>query len=176
MTDLRTAPLPTVLDRVERLEMLDRVAEPVEQIENKVPEGVRQGLTGVPWLGSRLHPALVHFPLGAWAAASVMDAAGRPDTARSLTVLGVATAIPAAATGLADWSGLRTGQKRIGLVHAATNSVALLLYAGSIAARCSRHVGLGQKLGLAGLIAVSAGGAIGGDLVYRRAAGVSGQS
>lgn len=42
MTDLRTAPLPSVLDRVEQMERLDRLAAPVEQIENKVPEGVRR--------------------------------------------------------------------------------------------------------------------------------------
>lgn len=101
-----------------------------------------------------------------------MDAAGRPDVARSLTVLGVAAAVPAAATGLADWGTLREETKRVGLLHAAANTVGLLLYTGSIAARYAGNVRLGRKLGLAGLTVVSAGGAIGGDLVYRRAANV----
>lgn len=171
MTDLRSAPLPAVLDRLERVEALDRVVAPVEQIVRRVPESARRTLQGVDWLGHPLHPALVHLPLGSWMAASVMDAVRQPDAARSLTVLGVAAAIPAAAAGWSDWADLGEGHKRTGLVHASADMLGLLLYGGSIAARCAGRRRLGQKLGLAGLVTVSAGGAIGGGLAYRRAAG-----
>jgi hypothetical protein len=67
-------------------------------------------------------------------AASVMDAAGQQDAARTLTVLGVVSAVPAAAAGWSDWSDLPQGLKRVGVVHAAANSLGLLLYSGSIAA------------------------------------------
>lgn len=166
------SPLPVALDRVERAEAVDRVVAPVEQIVRRVPEEVRRCLKGVDWLGVPLHPALVHLPLGSWMAASVMDVARRPEAARSLTVLGVAAAVPTAWAGWSDWSDLSDGQKRVGLVHAAANVAGLVLYGGSIAARCTRNHRLGRKLGLAGLAAVSAGAAVGGDLVFRRAAGV----
>lgn len=172
MTDQRTAVVPALFDRVERAEMLDRAVAPVERIARRIPEGVRRSLKGSGQLGVPFHPALVHFPVGAWGAASVMDVARRPQAARSLTVLGVAAAIPAAATGLSDWADLPEGTKRIGLVHAAANSAGLVLYLGSIAARCTGHHCLGRKLGLAGLVTVFAGAGIGGDLVFRRAANV----
>ena len=165
------SPLSAVLDRVERMEALDRVVGPVEEFVRRVPEEVREGFRGVGWLGTPLHPALVHLPIGACMAASVMDAAGQPEAARSLTVLGVAGAIPAAWAGWSDWVELRDGQKRLGLVHAAANVVGLVLYGGSIAARCSGSHRVGRKLGLLGLITVSAGAAVGGDLVFRRGAG-----
>jgi uncharacterized membrane protein len=172
MTDHRRAPLPSVLDRVEGVRPLDRVAAPVERLVRRVPEEVLRNLKGVDWLGHRLHPALVHLPIGSWVAASFMDATGQQDAARSLTVLGVAAAIPAAAAGWSDWSEMPQHLKRVGVVHAAANTLGLLLYSGSIAARYTGRVGLGQKLGLAALAAVGTGGAIGGDLVFRRAVGV----
>lgn len=173
MTEQRRAPVSAVLDAVDRAEALDRAVAPVEQFVRRVPERVRHVLNGVDWLGDPLHPALVHLPLGAWMAAGVMDAAKRPDAARSLTGLGVAAAVPAAVAGWADWAQLDTGQKRIGLVHAGAVAASILLYAGSFAARCGGRARLGRRLGLAGLTAVSAAGAIGGDLVFRRAAGVN---
>jgi len=149
------------------------VVAPVEDAVRQVPEGVRRALNGVGWLGHPLHPALVHLPLGSWMAAGVMDAVRKPDAARSLTVLGVVAAIPAAAAGWSDWAELPEGQKRTGLIHAGANVVGLLLYAGSIAARSTGSERLGRRLGLAGLAAVSAGGAIGGSLAYRRAAAMN---
>jgi len=169
MTDHDTALLPAALDRVERAEVLDRAVAQVEEIVRRIPEGVRRRLKGVDWLGHPLHPALVHLPLGAWMAAGVMDAKHRPEAARSLIVLGVASALPAAAAGWSDWADLSAGQKRSGLVHAVANNLGVLLYVGSIVTRSAGHDRVGRKLGLAGLVAVGLGGAIGGDLAYRRA-------
>jgi uncharacterized membrane protein len=174
MSELRRAPLPALLDRIEQVQALDRMVEPVEQFVRRVPEGVRRGLHGVAWSGAPLHPALVHVPLGSWVAASVMDAAHRPDAARSLTVLGVLAAVPTAVAGWSDWVELRSYEhKRIGVVHAGAIAAGLVLYTGSIAARCAGKVRLGQRLGLAGLAAVSVAGAIGGDLVFQRGANVN---
>jgi len=169
MTDHGTALLPAALDRVERAEALDQAVARVEEVVRRIPEGVRRKLKGVDWLGHPLHPALVHLPLGAWMAAGVMDAKRRPEAARSLIVLGVASALPAAAAGWSDWAELNAGQKRTGLVHAVANNLGVLLYVGSIVTRYAGRDRVGRKLGLAGLAAVGLGGAIGGDLAYRRA-------
>jgi uncharacterized membrane protein len=166
MTDHHTAPLTAVLERVERVEALDQIVERAEEVLSRIPEATRRALKGTDWVGHPLHPALVHLPLGSWMAASVMDAAGKPDTARSLTVLGVAAALPAVVAGWLDWADLGREHKRVGVVHAAANSLGLALYTASVVARCSGRARLGRKLGLAGLIAVSAGAAVGGDLAY----------
>jgi uncharacterized membrane protein len=173
MSEVRRAPLPALLDRTERVEALDRVVEPIEQFVRRVPEGVRRGLHGVAWSGAPLHPALVHVPLGSWVAASVMDAAHRPEAARSLTVLGVVAAVPTAVAGWSDWVELSSEHKRVGVLHAGAIAVGLVLYTGSIAARYTGKVRLGRRLGLAGLAAVSVAGAIGGDLVFQRGANVN---
>lgn len=170
MTDARSTPLPTALNRVGQAESLDQAVAPLEKLAGQIPEGIRQKLSGVGWLGHPVHQALVHLPIGSWMAASIMDLAGRPDEACDLTVLGVIAAVPAVVTGLADWAEFSPDTKRIGTVHAAANTVGLALYIGSIAARCGGRRRLGQKLGLLGLAAVSAGGAIGGDLALRRSA------
>jgi len=170
MTDARSTPLPTALNRVGQTEALDLVVAPVEQLADRIPEGIRQKLSGVGWLGHPVHQPLVHLPLGSWMAASIMDLADRPEAARDLTVLGVVAAVPAALTGLADWTEFSADTKRTGVVHAAANTVGLALYLGSIAARCGGRHRLGQKLGLLGLAAVGVGGAIGGDLALRRSA------
>lgn len=168
MTDARSTPLPTTLDRVGRTESLDQVVAPLEQIAGRIPEGIRKKLSGVGWLGHPLHQPLVHLPVGSWMAASIMDLAGRPEEARDLTVLGVIAAVPAAVAGLADWTELGPDTKRVGVVHATANTVGLVLYIGSITARCGGRHRLGKKLGLLGLAVVAAGGAIGGDLALRR--------
>ena len=59
------------------------------------------------------------------------------------------------------------------MVHAATNTLAVFLYAGSLAARLRGRHRLGRTIGLFGLAAVSAGGYIGGHLVYKQTAQVN---
>lgn len=174
MTDVRSTPLPTAVNRVGQTESLDQVVVPLEKLTGQIPEGLRQKLSGVGWLGHPVHQPLVHLPIGSWMAASIMDLAGRPEEARDLTVLGVLAAVPAALTGLADWTELSPDNKRAGVVHAAANSVALSLYIGSTVARCGGRHRLGRKLGLLGLATVAAAGAIGGDLARRRSAALSG--
>jgi uncharacterized membrane protein len=173
MTDARSTLLPTALDRVGQTEKLDQVVAPIEQLVGRVPPAIRRKLSGVDWLGHPLHQPLVHLPLGSWMAAGVMDLAGKPDTARDLTALGLASAVPAALAGWADWAELSPDNKRTGVVHAAAIAASIALYAGSLAARCSGHRRLGQKLGLLGLTVVGVGGAIGGDLALRRSAALA---
>src|SRR5690349_3042227 len=128
--------LRNILDKVELADGLDRIGDPLRRGAQAVLRGrLRDMLQGV-WLGHPLHPAAVDLPVGAWIGAAVLDAV--PGTGPAATVLvgvGTAGAVPAAAAGLTDWASLSTEQRRVGLVHATANAVALALYAGSLTAR-----------------------------------------
>ena len=73
---------------------------------------------------------------------------GQRRAATTLVALGTVSALPAAVAGLNDWAELSRDQRRVGLVHAAANTVGLTLYAGSLAARLTGRHGVGRALGL----------------------------
>jgi len=112
---------------------LDAVADPVQDAVKALPRPVRDALDGV-WLGAPLHPALTDVPLGAWTAAAALDVAGSRAADGALLV-GVLGAVPAAVTGLNDWSHLRDDSRRLGMVHALLNTVGLTLNIASLVAR-----------------------------------------
>src|SRR6266581_401197 len=113
-------------ERVERIDALDRFSRPVRSVVYQlVPSGtpVKELLSGT-WLGHPLHPVLTDVVLGTWTSAAMLDVVGGRDTrkaARRLIGLGVLAALPTAVAGLADWSDLRKGPQRVGMVHAAGN-------------------------------------------------------
>jgi nitrite reductase/ring-hydroxylating ferredoxin subunit len=161
-----------VSDRLERIEGLDRVVGPLQQVVRKLPPGrVRDALHGV-WLGHPVHPVLVQVPVGAWMSAAFLDALGE-DGARHLIGLGLLASVPAAVAGSADWAEQHEQQMRTGVVHAAANTAAITLYTGSLLARARQRTGLGKALGYAGLAAVAVGGLLGGDISYRLAGGAN---
>jgi nitrite reductase/ring-hydroxylating ferredoxin subunit/uncharacterized membrane protein len=163
-----------MLDRLELVGWLDRVGNPVQRKVQTVLRGrVRDALHGV-WLGHPLHPALVQLPIGAWMSAGVLDLI--PSTRRAaavLTGLGTASAVPSIVAGLNDWASLSREQRRVGLVHAAANTLAVGLYAGSLVARLRGNHRTARRLAYAGLGSVSIGGYLGGHLSYRQAASVN---
>ncbi|GAA0673075.1 hypothetical protein GCM10010193_27160 [Kitasatospora atroaurantiaca] len=125
-------------------------------------------------LGHPLHPALVLVPAGCWLAAGLLDlTGGDARAARRLIGIGLLGAGPAALAGWVDWADLTPPQRRTGLVHALSNTSAVLLYSGSLLARTGGREVRGRALGLAGLLAVSGGAALGGHLAYRHAVGVN---
>ena len=163
------------IDRLEELASLDPVIARVRRSVRQViqPQALRDLLHGV-WLGHPLHPMLVQVPIGAWTSAAILDLV--PKTGPSVSLLigtGMATAAPAAAAGLVDWSELNQRESRMGLVHAAANNVALVFYGASLLARARGRRARGKALGYAGLSSVMVGGLIGGHLAYRSAAGVN---
>jgi nitrite reductase/ring-hydroxylating ferredoxin subunit len=166
--------LRNILDKVELAGGLDRIGDPLRRGVRAVFRGrLRDVLQGV-WLGHPLHPAAVDLPVGAWIGAAVLDAV--PGTGPAATVLvgvGTAGALPAAAAGLTDWASLSTEQRRVGLVHATANTVALALYAGSLTARLRGRHRLGKRIAYMGLGAAGLGAYIGGHLSYRQAAQVN---
>lgn len=164
-------------ERLEAAESLERLARPAYRAAHRVlPRGPTKDVLHGVWLGHPLHPLLTDLPIGFWTSAFVLDVIGgrraRP-AADVLVALGVAAALPTAATGLADWSELNEPERRSGLVHAAANLAATTLYALSFLARRRGERGRGVALGIAGATAATLGGFLGGHLTFRRAAGVN---
>ncbi|UCM91998.1 Rieske 2Fe-2S domain-containing protein [Streptomyces marincola] len=161
------------MDRVESAGAADPLIGALRAVVRTIPSGARDILHGT-WLGHPVHPILVQVPIGTWLSAAVLDLApGRRRGAGVLVAVGLAAAAPAAVAGWADWADLRKPQARVGLVHAAANSAAVALYGASLAARLRGRRVAGRGLGFAGLVVVGVGGAIGGHLAYRQAAGVN---
>ncbi|MET7752852.1 DUF2231 domain-containing protein, partial [Micromonospora sp. NPDC005367] len=123
---MRTA----LMNKLERASALDPLGD---RLQPRVwallrPQRVKDALHGV-WLGHPLHPALVQIPIGAWVSSAVLDLlpgrrriSGQEQAATTLVAVGTASALPAALTGLNDWSWLWQEERRVGLVHAAANA------------------------------------------------------
>ena len=161
--------------RIEREDRLDPFVARLKKIAERIPTGtVRDMLHGVQ-LGHPLHPIMVHLPIGTWTAAVLLDVLpgehGR--SAHALVNTGLLAAVPAAVSGLADWSQQHERQQRVGVAHAMSNGVGTLLFGASSLARATGHENWGRALSLAGLGAVGFGGALGGHITYYRAGGVN---
>lgn len=175
-----TRALSRLVDRatlaIERTTALDPAAEAVDRVASAVPPGpVKDALSGVV-LGHPAHPMLVTVPIGAVTSAVVLDAFGDdPRAARRLVALGLLSAVPAALTGLSDWSDTRGAERRVGIAHLALNAAGLSLLAGSWWARRPGSGGArvtGPALGLAGLSLLGGSGWLGGHLSYAMGVGV----
>ena len=125
------------------------------------------------WYGHALHPALILAPAGAWVTAAVLDLVGPAEGADAAIGFGILASLPAAASGLADWSYTSGKARRLGLVHAMLNTVALGLYTGSWLARKSDNRAMGVGLSTLGLGAVTISAYLGGDLSYSLGQGVN---
>lgn len=164
-------------ERIESMRGLDTLVQPLHHaVATVLPRGpVKDFLHGV-WLGHPLHPLLTDLPIGFWTSSAVLDVVGGrkgQPAADTLVGLGVASAIPTVAAGLADWSELFQPERRSGAVHAVFNVAATTLYGLSMVARRRGARRRGVVLAMAGAAAATAGGYLGGHLSYRRAAGVN---
>lgn len=156
-----SAALPVIVHRVDRAAGVAR-----ERLANTF--GVAEEAMGHP-----VHPALTDLPIGFWTSAVALDVLGGRGSrvaARRLVALGVLSSIPTALSGLHD-AGDRTKplDRRIVALHAALNGTATLAFALSWRARRREHWLRGVALGLVGAGLASAGGALGGDLVFSAA-------
>jgi len=165
-----------LLIRIEQASGLDRLGDRLARaLQSRIrTTRTRDALHGV-WLGHPLHPTLVQVPLGAWLSAAVLDLL--PGQRRAATILvgvGTVSALPTAVAGANDWAfSLSQEQRRVGLVHAISNTVGLALYASSLVARLRGRHGPGRALGFLGLATVAGGGYLGGHLAYKQAAGTN---
>jgi uncharacterized membrane protein len=160
-----------LVERLEDAESLDATAEALwEVLPDWVVSGWGRELLSGTWLGHSLHPLLTDLPVGCWSSATLLDLLGGgryADASRRLVGLGLVASLPTAAAGLSDWSRLDTHDRRVGVVHAQLNTLALVLYGASYLAR--RRRGSGVALGVLGSLAAAAGGYLGGHLTTTRA-------
>jgi nitrite reductase/ring-hydroxylating ferredoxin subunit/uncharacterized membrane protein len=160
-----------LISRLEQDSRLDAAVSAGQRVARLIRPGkVRDALHGV-WLGHPVHPMLVQATTSAWLSASILDLTGAGEkAARRLVAAGIGAAVPAALAGAADWSEQHEQQMRVGVIHAVGNITALGLYAASLAQRGPRAARL---LRLAGLVAVSASGLLGGHISFRLAGGAN---
>jgi nitrite reductase/ring-hydroxylating ferredoxin subunit/uncharacterized membrane protein len=168
--------LEKAMKALEKAEALDEPAAMVVKVVGPAvrPRPVKNVLSGV-WLGHRFHPLLVPLPIGFWSGALIFDLIATRRSRWAADVLvgaGIAAAVPTAAAGLSDWADAEPDGRRVGLVHAGCNTLALLCYSASLAARLLGRRKAGVGLGLAGAAAISAGGYLGGHLSYVQQVGV----
>jgi len=179
MTAPAKQPLEALPELAAQLSLLDA---PGKTIAKAVRSGLGPGtlkdmLSGV-WMGHALHPLLTDVVIGSWTSANLLDLLGGEDTdeaAQRLIAVGIAAYPAVAVTGLVDWAdGEPVGDevRRVGLVHAALNAVALWLYVGSLVSRRKGKRGQGVALALAGSAWMGAAGHLGGHLAFRLGQGV----
>jgi nitrite reductase/ring-hydroxylating ferredoxin subunit/uncharacterized membrane protein len=166
--------LAGAIGRVERLEVLDVIADPIRRRTQRLfrPGRLRDLLSGTA-LGHPAHPVLVDLPIGFWTSAMLLDFTGRGQHrgARWLMGIGVLSALPAAVTGLSDWTDTDQAEKRVGLVHATSNTVAVGCFTMSWWAR-RRGGRAGQGWSLLGATVATGAGWLGGHLAYTMGVGV----
>ena len=161
---------------IEGMSSLDPPADAVASTVSKaVPPGpLKDALSGT-WLGHALHPMLTDLPIGFWTSAWVLDIVGGRKTevaARRLVGLGILAAVPTAATGASDYADTFGGERRVGFVHAAANSVALSAFVASYLHRRKGNRLKGFLWGTVGAVAATAGGHLGGHLIEGLGVGV----
>jgi nitrite reductase/ring-hydroxylating ferredoxin subunit/uncharacterized membrane protein len=168
----------TIAERIEQLELLDRVAEPLQSaVRGLVPQesAFKDVLSGT-WLGHPLHPPLTDIVVGSWTSGLLLDLVGGEEAypaADALIVAGILAAVPTALSGLSDWAELRGGTRRVGTVHAMGNSTALVLHALSWLARRSGDRNRGRALSAAGTAIAMGSAWLGGHLSFGKGVGVN---
>jgi nitrite reductase/ring-hydroxylating ferredoxin subunit/uncharacterized membrane protein len=164
-----------MMTRLEQARSLDAVSDKLQAVVQAAakPQFLRDLLHGT-WLGHPLHPVLVQLPVGSFISAAVLDLLpGRNRAATTLIAVGTAGVLPAVAAGLLDWSQMTRDRRRVGLVHATANTVAVGLYAASLVARVRGRGTRGKALGFAGFSVAGLGAYLGGHLSYAQSGGVN---
>jgi len=172
-------PIEALVEQVEDLAVLDPPGRKIgETVRSRIKPGALKDLLSGSKLGHSIHPPLTDLVIGCWTSATVLDLLGgraSEPAARRLIAVGIAAYPPTALTGVTDYADAEYGNdpvRRVGLVHAATNGVALTLYAGSLRARRRGDVTRGKLLALAGAGLAAAGGYLGGHMAFRQGVGV----
>lgn len=169
------SPLLRWTSALEGVEALDRVVRTVQPpVERAFASGVRGQVLRGEWLGHAAHPSLTDLVLGTWASATILDVVGGAESrsaAQRLLGVSLLAVGPTAWTGWAEWATRSERDKRVGLVHAATNAVAIGIYASSWLARRRGDHATGVRRALAGAAVASVGGYLGGHLALARKTG-----
>jgi hypothetical protein len=108
---------------IEGSERLDSPADRLHELVAKIMPRVGRGWLAGTWLGHPLHPFLVSVPIGCWTSASLLDALGQRQAARTLIGAGAVSAVPTAIAGLSDWLDTSGAERRVGFVHLTANTL-----------------------------------------------------
>jgi hypothetical protein len=173
-----TEPPPSIVRWTRRLEDATALDGPVRALEPSIRAlfgtGTRASVLRGDWLGHTVHPLLTDVVIGTWTSASLLDLFGGRDSSASAQRLigtGLLAVGPTAWTGWAEWSAAESRDKRVGLVHAATNGLAIGVYAASWIARKRGRHGAGARLALTGAAVSGVGVYLGGHLAAARKVG-----
>ncbi len=172
-------PAEPIVRQIEAASLLDGLGKAAGKAIRSAlssPRALKDAVSGT-WLGHAVHPMLTDVVIGSFTSATVLDLIGgedADDAAQRLIVTGIAAYGPTALTGASDWADTEIADekvRRVGLVHAASNAVALTLYSASLARRRSGDRTAGVALGAAGALVLMAGGYLGGHMSLRRGVG-----
>jgi hypothetical protein len=173
-----TEPPASIVRWTRRLEDATALDAPVGALEPSVRalfgNGTRGSVLRGDWLGHAVHPILTDVVLGTWTSATLLDLFGgrnSSEPARRLVGIGLLAAGPTAWTGWAEWSAAGSRDKRVGLVHAVTNGLAIGIYVSSWIARKRGRPQRGVRLAMAGAAVSGIGGYLGGHLATTRKVG-----
>ena len=173
----KAPPQVSLLLALEEASSLDGAIAVIEPtIRSTFGSGARGKALRGEWLGHAIHPLLTDFVLGSWTSATLLDLIGGKDSRKAAQQLVGASLLavgPTAWTGWAEWDQAAPRDKRVGLVHAVTNGLAIGLYAASYLSRKRGRHETGARLGLAGATVASVGGYIGGHLAIARKVGTA---
>jgi nitrite reductase/ring-hydroxylating ferredoxin subunit len=163
-----------IFQRVDSWERLQRVADRFVEMAAPLrsalaPRGLLDLLHGK-WLGHALHPALSDLPIGLWAASVLLYIVGMPMPAVILSLAGLASAVPAIATGLADVLVTDGHDRRVGVLHGILMTGATSIQVGSPVAYFTGATVLAGILAGISLVVTVGGAYFGGHLVLARGA------
>ncbi len=168
-------PLVRWTSALEDSDALDGAVRAVQPtVEMAFATGVRGEVLRGEWLGHAVHPTLTDLVLGTWTSATILDLVGGEESrSAAQRLIGVSLLVvgPTAWTGWAEWAASGDRDKRVGLVHAATNAVAIGIYASSWLARRRGDHGTGVRRALTGAAVAAVGGYLGGHLAVARKVG-----
>jgi len=174
----RRTPVEPLVSAVESARVLDWPGKTVGKAVRGVlsPGKVKDALSGT-WLGHALHPLLTDVVIGSFLSATLLDVLGGDDDGRAserLIAVGIAAYGPTALTGVSDWADTEPADdavRRVGLVHAASNTTALSLYVASLAARRRGDRGKGKILAAGGATVLMVAAYLGGHLSFAQGVG-----
>src|SRR3954471_21146545 len=177
MTGRTLSPLEPLIDAAESATVLDAPGKAIgKQVRSLIKQPLKDALSGT-WLGHALHPLMTDVVVGTFLSTTLLDLAGGDKDGRAgarLIGIGMAAYGPTALTGVNDWADtepVSDAIRRTGLIHAASNTTALLLYGLSLAARRNCARGRSRLFSLVGGTALMAGGFYGGHLSFTKSVG-----
>jgi nitrite reductase/ring-hydroxylating ferredoxin subunit len=164
-------------ERIEELQQLDGAGEALKSLVDRwvPPRSEGKDLLSGTWLGHPLHPVLTDVVLGAWTSSFLLELLPGRRTGKAadrLVDLGILAAAPTALAGLSDWADVWGRPRRVGLVHASANAVALSLYVGSSLARKRGRRRGGWWLSMTGFGVITTSAYLGGHLSFGKGIGV----